>query len=477
MRVLENAPDIMLVRRCADLAELLSAGAAGVGRVVVVSPDLRGLDREALRHLAGHGMRVAGLVGPGDDEGERRLRQLGVATILAPRTTRRRARALSVWRTRPRRRIVVRRPPHSPESGADGRLGRRAPGPAGDFRAAMDRSDEEPGRPAAAHSGHRGVGADRGPGPHYGGGHPRRATGRRRACAPCSSTSTPGAPAWPRCSGWSTRRPGSRRRPGPPSRAPSTCPGLARLAPEVVPGLRVLTGLPRADRWPELRAAAVEDVLRPGARGRRPRRRRRRVRRRGRRGAQLRHRRASSQRRHPHRARGCRPPRRRRRGRPGRAAAAGPGGPGRRRAAVAAAHGRGHQGARLGRGSRARARHRRRPRPVRRHGGRALPAVGSRRVRRGPARRPLARRGRAGAAPRAVGELAAQLDPRRTPLRWSAPGAAGAQTPGRVNAAGAALGWLEGPSGASPLPRLNAATRLVKRTGSPRPASTHGQGR
>jgi Flp pilus assembly CpaE family ATPase len=39
-------------------------------------------------------------------------------------------------------------------------------------------------------------------------------------------------------------------------------PGLARLSPEVVPGLRVLTGLPRADRWPELRAAAVDDVLR-----------------------------------------------------------------------------------------------------------------------------------------------------------------------------------------------------------------------
>ena len=38
--------------------------------------------------------------------------------------------------------------------------------------------------------------------------------------------------------------------------------GLARLSPEVVPGLRVLTGLPKADRWPELRVAAVEDVLR-----------------------------------------------------------------------------------------------------------------------------------------------------------------------------------------------------------------------
>ena len=61
-----------------------AAGAAGVARVAVVSPDLRGLDRDALRHLAGHGVRVAGLVATGDDEGERRLRQLGVATILRP---------------------------------------------------------------------------------------------------------------------------------------------------------------------------------------------------------------------------------------------------------------------------------------------------------------------------------------------------------------------------------------------------------
>ena len=84
VRVLEARRRLDLVRRCADVAELLSAGAAGVARVAVVSPDLRGLDRDALRHLAGHGVRVAGLVGPDDDEGERRLRQLGVATILRP---------------------------------------------------------------------------------------------------------------------------------------------------------------------------------------------------------------------------------------------------------------------------------------------------------------------------------------------------------------------------------------------------------
>ena len=38
-------------------------------------------------------------------------------------------------------------------------------------------------------------------------------------------------------------------------------PALSRIAPTVVPGLRVLTGLPKAERWPEVRAAALERVL------------------------------------------------------------------------------------------------------------------------------------------------------------------------------------------------------------------------
>jgi Flp pilus assembly CpaE family ATPase len=37
-------------------------------------------------------------------------------------------------------------------------------------------------------------------------------------------------------------------------------PALARHAREVLPRLRVLTGIQRADRWPELRAAALEQV-------------------------------------------------------------------------------------------------------------------------------------------------------------------------------------------------------------------------
>jgi MinD-like ATPase involved in chromosome partitioning or flagellar assembly len=38
-------------------------------------------------------------------------------------------------------------------------------------------------------------------------------------------------------------------------------PALAGLAPQVVPGLRVLTGLPKAERWTEVRAAALARVL------------------------------------------------------------------------------------------------------------------------------------------------------------------------------------------------------------------------
>lgn len=39
-----------------------------------------------------------------------------------------------------------------------------------------------------------------------------------------------------------------------------TVPQLAELAPEVVPGLRILTGLTRTERWPELRPSALAQV-------------------------------------------------------------------------------------------------------------------------------------------------------------------------------------------------------------------------
>ena len=72
---------VSVVRRCVDLAELLSSAAGGTARAVVLSADLRRLDRDALARLASAGVAVVGLVV--DDDARQRLRQLGVRHVLA----------------------------------------------------------------------------------------------------------------------------------------------------------------------------------------------------------------------------------------------------------------------------------------------------------------------------------------------------------------------------------------------------------
>jgi MinD-like ATPase involved in chromosome partitioning or flagellar assembly len=253
VRVLEGAPDVTLVRRCADVAELLSTGAAGVARVAVVSPDLRGLDRDALRHLAGHGVRVAGLVATDDEEGERRLRQLGVATILHPADdTPSVARALVALAG-------------ATTSGMP--VGGTAPngaalesatvdGDAGDRDPAGVEGDPPTPTPVTAVWGPTGA--------------PGRTTVAVTLAAQLAAAGvrtllvdldTWGASV-AQVLGLVDEAPGVAAAARASEQGTLDVPALARLAPEVVPGLRVLTGLPRADRWPELRSAALEDVLR-----------------------------------------------------------------------------------------------------------------------------------------------------------------------------------------------------------------------
>lgn len=74
---------LSVVRRCVDLADLLSAASAGTARAALLSSDLRRLDRSALDRLAAAGVAVVGLVGADDEHAERRLRQLGVTHVLA----------------------------------------------------------------------------------------------------------------------------------------------------------------------------------------------------------------------------------------------------------------------------------------------------------------------------------------------------------------------------------------------------------
>src|SRR2546430_13323778 len=74
---------LVVTRRCVDVADLLAAAAAGVGRAAVVSADLRRLDRDVLTRLAVSGVAVVGVVAAGDEVGPARLRELGIAHVFA----------------------------------------------------------------------------------------------------------------------------------------------------------------------------------------------------------------------------------------------------------------------------------------------------------------------------------------------------------------------------------------------------------
>jgi MinD-like ATPase involved in chromosome partitioning or flagellar assembly len=76
-----------VARRCVDVADLLAAVAAGHGRAVLLSADLRRLDREILGRLAAAEVAVVGVVPVGDEQAERRLRQLGVEHVLTAEAT------------------------------------------------------------------------------------------------------------------------------------------------------------------------------------------------------------------------------------------------------------------------------------------------------------------------------------------------------------------------------------------------------
>ena len=83
--VAATADDVLgvtVVRRCVDLADLLAVAATGQARAVVLSADLRRLDREALSRLAQHQVAVVALAQPGDSAAQQRLAQLGIAHVL-----------------------------------------------------------------------------------------------------------------------------------------------------------------------------------------------------------------------------------------------------------------------------------------------------------------------------------------------------------------------------------------------------------
>ncbi|MGY2129162.1 AAA family ATPase [Blastococcus sp. SYSU DS0617] len=73
---------VTVVRRCVDVSELLAAAATGTGQAALLSAELRRLDGDAVARLTAAGVAVVGLVEPGDERAAERLRQLGVLHVL-----------------------------------------------------------------------------------------------------------------------------------------------------------------------------------------------------------------------------------------------------------------------------------------------------------------------------------------------------------------------------------------------------------
>jgi MinD-like ATPase involved in chromosome partitioning or flagellar assembly len=242
--------NVHVVRRCVDLADLLATAAAGLARAVVLSADLRRLDREAVTRLSVAGVAVVGLVAPGDTDAERRLRQLGVAHVV---TTDAAATAVSA--------AVV---------AAVGTGGRDLNGSANGF---------DLGDPLAALNGHAQIAPDAPADVPAGGGSvvtvwgPTGAPGRSSvALGIAAELALLGVPtllvdadvyggASAQLLGLLDDAPGLAAACRLANNGSLDLAALAELAVVARPGLRVLTGIARADRWPELRPSGLDAVL------------------------------------------------------------------------------------------------------------------------------------------------------------------------------------------------------------------------
>ncbi|MGZ4742204.1 MAG: AAA family ATPase [Oryzihumus sp.] len=236
---LERSRELAVARRCADLADLLAAASAGLARVALVSGELRELDRSALDHLARAGVAVVGVHGPADEVSETRLRQLGLDVVVAADADTQALEEACVA-------VLQTAPADTPVADADW-----VPGPA----------ETEP----------EGVGRAEGSvvavwGPT---GAPGRTTVAVTVAAELAASGTPtllvDADTYGGCVAQTLslldEAPGLAAAARAAEHGTLDVAALARLAPEVTPGLRVLTGLPTAERWPEIGAASLERVL------------------------------------------------------------------------------------------------------------------------------------------------------------------------------------------------------------------------
>ena len=246
---LADRTDVHVVRRCVDLPDLLAAAAAGLARTVLLSADLRRLDRDALTRLAVAGVAAVGVVAPDDEPAELRLRQLGVAQVVAADAA-------------PDEIAVA-------VTSATGAISRPMPLDYSDPRSA---GGPVPGQALVPEQA-AGLDGDGAPGRIVAVWGPTGAPGRTSVAvglaAECAAASVPVLLADADAYGGSVAQvlglldeaPGLAAACRLANNGTLDLAGLAELALQVRPDLRVLTGISRAERWPELRPAALEVVL------------------------------------------------------------------------------------------------------------------------------------------------------------------------------------------------------------------------
>jgi Flp pilus assembly CpaE family ATPase len=246
---LERTPTgITVVRRCVDLADLLAAASTGTARAALLSAELRRLDRDALARLAAARVAVVGLFSPGDEQAETPLRQLGVVHVLSADS-----------------------PPTDISAAVSAALGEQQAGsdaavaPVGwsqPLAALPDLDVPVDPRPAVEPGSGRLV-AVWGPT-----GAPGRTTVAVNVAAELAASGLPtlladadvygGVVA--QVLGFLDEAPGLAAASRLANNGQLDLAALAAAAPQAAPNLRVLTGISRADRWPELRPSALDQV-------------------------------------------------------------------------------------------------------------------------------------------------------------------------------------------------------------------------
>lgn len=251
VEIVDRLPGVGVGRRCADLADLLAAASAGHGDVALVSAELRGLDRDALRHLADHGVRAVGASRDGGEDQERQLRQLGIPRHIHLGTPREAlVEALTSAEVTTTEIAGLTLDPDELSAGA------HLPSPVEDVEEETDTipPDGGPGTVVAVW------------GPT---GAPGRSTLAVNLASEVAASGTPTLLVDLDTYGASVAQllsvldeaPGLAAAARASELGTLDLPSLARLAVEVAPRFRVLTGIPTASRWTEVRPAAVEQII------------------------------------------------------------------------------------------------------------------------------------------------------------------------------------------------------------------------